>query len=81
MIRKFPSLKKTQIGIKFTISIIWCPLSPIPNPSGFYLWDYPKPVIYDLLPKTLDDLEVNIARNMKFINNINQVKWENTLYE
>ena len=33
------------------------------NPAHFYLWSYLKTVVYNPMPKTLEDLMANIKRN------------------
>ena len=37
------------------------------NPCDFYLWGYPKSMMYNPLPKKLDDLKANIVREIKKI--------------
>ena len=46
---------------------MWPPRSPDLNPCDFYLWGYLKSVVYNPLPKTLDDLKANIVREIKKI--------------
>jgi hypothetical protein len=43
------------------------PRSPDLNPCDFFLWGYLKAKLYNPLPKTLDDLEANIEREIKNI--------------
>ena len=43
----------------------WPPRSPDLNPCDFYLWGYLKSVVYNPLPKKLDDLKANIEREIK----------------
>ncbi len=45
----------------------WPPRSPDLNPCDFYLWGYLKSVVYNPLPKTLDELKANIEREIKKI--------------
>jgi hypothetical protein len=45
----------------------WPPRSPDLNPCDFFLWGYLKSVVYNPLPKTLDDLKANIYREVKKI--------------
>ena len=40
------------------------PRSPDLNPCDFYLWGYLKSVVYNPLPKTLDDMKANITREI-----------------
>ena len=42
-------------------------LSPGLNPADFYLWGYLKTVVYNPLPKTLEDLIANIQRELNEI--------------
>ena len=37
------------------------------NPADFYLWGYLKTVVYNPLPKTLEDLMANIKREINKI--------------
>jgi hypothetical protein len=37
------------------------------NPCDYYLWGHLKSVVYNPLPKTLNDLKVNIEREIKKI--------------
>ncbi len=46
---------------------MWPPRSPDLNPCDFYLWGHLKSVVYNPLPKTLDDLKENIRREIKKI--------------
>ena len=46
---------------------MWPPRSPDLNPADFYLWDYLKTVLYNPLPKTLEDLMANIKREINKI--------------
>ena len=41
------------------------PRSPDLNPCDFYLWGYLKFIVYNLLPKKLDDLKANIEREIR----------------
>ena len=43
----------------------WPPRSPYLNPCDFYLWGYLKSVVYNPLPKKLDDLKANIEREIR----------------
>jgi len=42
--------------------------SPGLNPCDYFLWGYLKDRVYKPLPKTLDDLKVNIEREIRNIN-------------
>jgi hypothetical protein len=44
------------------------PRSPDLNPCDFFLWGYLKSVVYNPYPKTLDDLKVNIEKEIEKIN-------------
>ena len=46
---------------------MWPPRSPDLNPCDFYLWGHLKSMVYNPLPKTLDDLKANIEREIKKI--------------
>ena len=41
--------------------------SPDLNPADFYLWGYFKTVVYNPMPKTLEDLIANIKREINKI--------------
>lgn len=47
---------------------MWPPRSPDLNPCDFFLWGYLKSVVYNPLPKTLQELKINIEREIKKIN-------------
>ena len=57
-----------KFGNKFIDKNSWPPRSPDLNPCDFFLWGYLKSVVYNPLPKTLDDLKVNLEREIKKIN-------------
>jgi hypothetical protein len=46
----------------------WPPRSPDLNPCDFFLWGYLKSVVYNPLPKTIEELKQNIEREIKKIN-------------
>ena len=46
---------------------MWPPRSPDLNPCDFYLWGHLKSVVYNPLPNTIEDLKVNIVREIKKI--------------
>lgn len=52
---------------KFVDKRKWPPRSPDLNPCDYFLWGYLKEVAYNPLPKTIDDLKANIAREIKKI--------------
>ena len=52
---------------KFIDKKKWPPRSPDLNPCDFYLWGILKARVYSPLPKTLDQLNVNIDREIKNI--------------
>ena len=58
----------TKFGDKFIPRVKWPPRSPDLNPCDYYLWEYLKYVVYNPLPKTLDDLKTNLSREIKKIN-------------
>ena len=54
-----------RFGDKFIDKNLWPPRSPDLNPCDFFLWGHLKQVAYNPLPKTLDDLKANLAREIK----------------
>ena len=48
------------LSTKFIEKKKWLPRSPDLDPCDFYLWGYLKYVVYNPLPKTLDELKENI---------------------
>lgn len=58
---------KGKFSEKFIDKKKWPPRSPDLNPCDFYLWGYLKSVVYNPIPKTLDDLKINIEREIKKI--------------
>ena len=54
-----------RFGKKFIDKNLWPPRSPDLNPCDFFLWGHLKQVAYNPLPKTLDDLKANLAREIK----------------
>lgn len=58
---------KSKFGKKFIDKEMWPPRSPDLNPCDFFLWGYLKKMVYNPLPKTLDDLKANIEREIKNI--------------
>ena len=59
---------KSKFDDLFVSKEKWPPYSPDLNPCDFFLWGYLKSVVYNPLPKTLNDLKVNIEREIKNIN-------------
>lgn len=59
---------KSKFHDKFVDKKKWPPRSPDLNPCDFFLWGYLKSLVYNPLPKTLDDLKANIEREIKKIN-------------
>jgi len=56
-----------RFGKKFIDKNLWPPRSPDLNPCDFFLWGHLKQVVYNPLPKTLDDLKANLEREIKKI--------------
>ncbi len=59
---------KSKFGNRFIHKKMWPPYSPDLTPCDFFLWGYLKSVVYNPLPKTLDDLKANIKREIEKIN-------------
>jgi hypothetical protein len=59
---------KSKFGAKFIDKQMWPPRSPDLNPCDYFLWGYLKSKVYYPLPKTIEDLQVNIEREIKNIN-------------
>jgi DNA-directed RNA polymerase subunit F len=57
-----------KFGEKFLDKKMWPPRSPDLNPCDFFLWGYLKSVVYNPLPKTIDELKANLEREIKKIN-------------
>ncbi len=55
---------KSKFSGKFLDKKMWPPRSPDLNPCDFYLWGHLKSTVYNPMPKTLDDLKVNIEREI-----------------
>jgi hypothetical protein len=58
---------RDQFGKLFVDKKRWPSRSSDLNPCDFYLWGYLKSVVYNPLPKTLDELKENIEREIKKI--------------
>ena len=58
---------KSKFSKKFINKQMWPPRSPDLNPCDFFLWGYLKARVYNPLPETLEDLKVNIEREVKNI--------------
>ena len=59
---------KSKFLDKFVDKDMWPPRSPDLNPCDFYSWGYIKYVVYNPIPETLDELKLNIEREIKKIN-------------
>ena len=59
---------KLKFGNFFIDKTKWPPRSPDLNPCDFFLWGYLKAKVYCPLPKTIDELKLNISREIKKIN-------------
>ncbi len=46
---------------------MWPPRSPDLNPCDFYLWGYLRSKIYSPKPNNIDDLKVNIEKEIRSI--------------
>jgi hypothetical protein len=58
---------RSQFGNFFIDKESWPPRSPDFNPCDFYLWGHLKALVYNPLPKTMDDLKANISREIRKI--------------
>ena len=59
------------ISVKFNENYIYIDLTLSRfEPLGFLLWGHLKSMIYNQLPKTLDDLKANIGREIQKISKI-----------
>ena len=58
---------RSKFGDKFLDKHMWPPRSPDMNPCDYFLWGYLKSKVYDPLPNNLDDLKVNLEREIKKI--------------
>ena len=56
-----------KFGQKFLHKKMWPARSPDLNPCDYFLWGHLKSVVYNPLPKTIDELKVNIEREIKKI--------------
>lgn len=56
-----------KFGKKFIDKNLWPPRSSDLNPCDFFLWGHLKSVVYNPMPKTLDDLKANLEREIKKI--------------
>ena len=55
----------SKFSRKFLSKLMWPPRSPDLNPCDFFLWGHLKALVYNPLPKTLEDLKANIEREIK----------------
>ena len=62
--RTVQSLLKEKFNEKFIYKDMWPPRSPDLNPYDYYLQEHLKSLVYNPMPKTLDDLKVNIEREI-----------------
>ena len=60
-----------KFGEKFIDKKRWPPRSPDLNPCDFYLWGYLKSRVYNPLLNTLDELKINIEREIKILKILN----------
>ena len=58
---------RSKFKDKFMDKKRWPSRSPDLNPCDFYLWGYLKSKVYNTLPKSLDELKINIEREIKLI--------------
>lgn len=56
-----------KFGTKFINKGMWPPRSPDLNPCDYFLWGYLKSVVYNPLPRNLEELKVNIEREIRKI--------------
>jgi len=56
-----------RFSTKFINKFDWPPRSPDLNPCDYFLWGYLKARVYSPLPKSIDELKVNIKREIKNI--------------
>ena len=57
----------TKFGQKFLAVGTWPARSPDLNPCDYFLWIFLKDRLYNLVPKTLEDLKINIEREIRNI--------------
>jgi len=57
----------SKFGRKFLAKGTWPAWSPDLNPRDYFLWGYLKERVYKPMPKTIDDLKVNIERGIRNI--------------
>ncbi len=58
---------KSKFGQRFVTKEMWPPRSPDLNPCDFYLWGYLRSKIDSPKPQNIDDLKVNIEREIRSI--------------
>ena len=66
-----------QFDDKFKDKDMWPPRSPDLNLCDFYLWGHLKSMVYNPLPKTLDDLKANVEREIKNILELTFLNFKN----
>ena len=59
---------RSKFSDRFIDKTQWPPRSPDLNPCDFYLWGHLKALVYNPLPKTINQLKANIEREIKKIN-------------
>jgi hypothetical protein len=57
----------SKFGQKFLAVGTWPARSPDLNSCDYFLWIFLKDRLYNLMPKTLDDLKINIEREIRNI--------------
>jgi len=65
--KKVQNYLRSKFGEKFIDKKRWPPRSPDLNPCDFYLWGYLKSKVYNPLPNSLEELKMNIEREIKII--------------
>ena len=55
----------SKLGQKFLAKGTWPARSP--DPCDYFLWGYLKDRVYKSMPKTIDDLKLNIEREIRNI--------------
>ena len=52
------------MGENFISKFNWPPRSPDLNPCDYFLWGYLKARVYSPMPKTIEDLQANITKEI-----------------
>ena len=58
----------SKLSTKFINKSQWPPQSPDLSPCDFFLWGYLKSVVYNPLPKSIEELKANLEKEIKKIN-------------